>query len=795
MAEEETYAAEKAPKRFGSKEFTDKGPISIAGADGNRYQLDAATDEYFQEIERALKEKTMEQRRNNSDSNNGNNNSDKNDREEEEKREELEQLANNALEGAEGKECELMMDARCSRVIEKLCEYASDENFSLFVRRVCTGWKSYVLAMNIFGSRVLESVIREISKRLDAEKRSEKDVLRFKDMLLEKVDVDDGFARTYDDDDDDNDDGNNNNDGNNNEQNKQKQQQQQRPSVPEPGPRSCLDNLSYVMSAKAKDVAFDQRASPVARRVFFLFAGKDMPLNPGGRDKSLAAGQQNYKPQGNLESKLKGATTIEKFNPKQKQNTEDRINAFPEILESHTNDVLANVEEVLWDMTEDPCASAYLQAILLSQEGNEASLKWIIPGLLGCAPPEDAPDGELLEELSSDDIKTLMQSRSGSHLLEVIVKVAPRKLSAEIWRRFFRDKLMSISKHPVANFVLQSVLGSSNDPSVIASAVSELSTLFGTLLYENRAGVIAALLAACLRLNTNEKDCCKALARGVTFKLEKKNKEDGGRVGGKSQLARALLFLGNPPHGRCSVLGAAMMQTLAKFPADATIMFCESLCDTDSKSLLQASRDASGSHAIEAILNSRVVKTKHKKAISEALIEHSVALAVSSGGSRVLEACYRETDGRSKKRIVSLCSTREKEICATRHGAVLFKRLGVKQFQSNASGWEKREEKAAHMRSEFEKEFGEVREVPPPPSSSSKPATGNNDTNKRKKDKDDEDDEDVKEQKKAKLTNPKDDDDDDDEEKRKRKKKKSKKKENKPDNKEKKEKNEKKEKK
>jgi hypothetical protein len=119
MAEEETYAAEKAPKRFGSKEFTDKGPISIAGADGNRYQLDAATDEYFQEIERALKEKTMEQRRNNSDSNNGNNNSDKNDREEEEKREELEQLANNALEGAEGKECELMMDARCSRVIEK----------------------------------------------------------------------------------------------------------------------------------------------------------------------------------------------------------------------------------------------------------------------------------------------------------------------------------------------------------------------------------------------------------------------------------------------------------------------------------------------------------------------------------------------------------------------------------------------------------------------------------------------------------------------------------------------------
>jgi hypothetical protein len=215
----------------------------------------------------------------------------------------------------------------------------------------------------------------------------------------------------------------------------------------------------------------------------------------------------------------------------------------------------------------------------------------------------------------------------------------------------------------------------------------------------------------------------------VTFKLEKKNANneeggEGGRKGGKSQLARALLFLGNPPHGRCSVLGAAMMQTLAKYPADATIMFLESLCDTDPKSLLQAARDASGSHAIEAILNSQLVKAKHKKALAELLVDNAVALAVSSGGSRVLEACYRETDNKTKKKIVELCSAREKEIVATRHGMVLFKRLGVKQFQNNASGWEKREEKSAAIRAEFEKEFGfdsleeekKVREVPPPPS-------------------------------------------------------------------------------
>ena len=135
--------------------------------------------------------------------------------------------------------------------------------------------------------------------------------------------------------------------------------------------------------------------------------------------------------------RLRNSSTRPRKIDKNGEKKEDRINAFPELLESHTNDVLANVEEVLWDMTDDPCASAYLQAILLSQEDDDKNLKWIIPGLLGCAPPEDALDGELLIDLSSDDMKMLMQSRSGSHLLEVIVRVAQKTLGRRFGGDFF----------------------------------------------------------------------------------------------------------------------------------------------------------------------------------------------------------------------------------------------------------------------------------------------------------------------------------------------------------------------
>ena len=66
---------EEEPQRFGSKAFFASsssknggggGPISILAADGKRYQLDDATNEYFVEIENALgafDEKKKEERR------------------------------------------------------------------------------------------------------------------------------------------------------------------------------------------------------------------------------------------------------------------------------------------------------------------------------------------------------------------------------------------------------------------------------------------------------------------------------------------------------------------------------------------------------------------------------------------------------------------------------------------------------------------------------------------------------------------------------------------------------------
>ena len=372
---------------------------------------------------------------------------------------------------------------------------------------------------------------------------------------------------------------------------------------------------------------------------------------------------------------------------------------FGEELRKFSDSVLAAVESELWNLMEDTCGSAMLQAILKAHEGDAESLTWIIPGLLGCAPAEGTNEGELLADAQEWDIKTMMQSRAGSHLMEAILAVAPRGLFNEIYRRFFRDKMISTAKHPVSNFVLQAFLAATKDQDHVSSTLNELSQVFGTLLHEKRAGVVAATLAACARLEISEKDAAKALARGLTLKME-------ARKEGRSQLAPALFWLDTPNYGRCSVLGSAMFQTLFKFNADCIPMFSESLVTMTDMEVFKVCQDSAGSRAIEAFLASPTQKQNLKKEFIAKLKGKWAQLGLSPIGSHVLEACYREADARGKELILSGLTGQDGPLNATRHGPILMRRLGVTQFKAAPDAWKSKQKTAETMMSEFEKEFG-----------------------------------------------------------------------------------------
>ncbi|CAL52476.1 Armadillo-type fold [Ostreococcus tauri] len=602
---------------------------SVCGADGRRYRVDADANAYYDEIDRALN--ALDART-----------------DVEAAAREREAIGGNALEGAEGQERALAMDAKCSRTLEACARAASGAACATFLKKCGESVDGdrggfYVLAKSLFGSRTLETVMGTLRERH----------LKTEDEEAEAL------AKTLRED--------------------------------------FIENMGREMVENAVDVAFDKRASPVVRRFLALLAGR--AGDKGGADASTGApsGRNGGKASDgkSLADKLRGGTSSAgKFSAS--LNTSYR---FEEELRKFSDAMLAALEPELWNLVEDTCGSALLQALLKAHEGDDEALNWIIPGLLGCAPAEGTNEGEFLVDAQEWDVKNMMQSRSGSHLMETILAVAPKGLFNEIYRRFFRDKLISTAKHPVSNFVLQAFLGATKDPEHVSSSLSELSQVFGTLLHERRSGVVAATLAACARLKTSEKDAAKALARGLTLKME-------ARKEGRSQLAPALFWLDTPNYGKCSVLGSAMFQTLFKFTSDCIPMFSESMVSMTDVEVFKVCQDSAGSRAVEAFLASTTIKVNLKKEFIGKLNGRWAQLGLSPVGSHVLEACYREADARGKELILSGLAGQEGPLNATRHGPFLMRRLGVTQFKAAPEQWKNKQKTADAMMGAFEKEFG-----------------------------------------------------------------------------------------
>ena len=114
------------------------GGISVLGTDGKRYVVDESTTEYFHEIEALVATDPATP----------------------EAVEERQILAGNALEEAVGHEMALSMDARCSRVMEKLLASCSDADLVRYLGGITSAPADFfTLCKSLFGSRVAEHAL------------------------------------------------------------------------------------------------------------------------------------------------------------------------------------------------------------------------------------------------------------------------------------------------------------------------------------------------------------------------------------------------------------------------------------------------------------------------------------------------------------------------------------------------------------------------------------------------------------------------------------------------------------
>lgn len=111
----------------------------------------------------------------------------------------------------------------------------------------------------------------------------------------------------------------------------------------------------------------------------------------------------------------------------------------------------------------------------------------------------------------------------GSHMVQLIIKVAPTSVYNKMYDALLKGKLLGYSKHNVANYVVQSVVANARTADQIKEMATELGG-FKSLLENGKYGVVRTVVQASANLKTMESEVMDWLleAFGVSGKDDQK---------------------------------------------------------------------------------------------------------------------------------------------------------------------------------------------------------------------------------------------------------------------------------
>ncbi|KAK2652146.1 hypothetical protein Ddye_012002 [Dipteronia dyeriana] len=379
--------------------------------------------------------------------------------------------------------------------------------------------------------------------------------------------------------------------------------------------------------------------------------------------------------------------------------------AFPDLLKSLVSEMLRCSKNDIKMLQTDQYSSLVLQTALKLLVGHDQDLLKIIPTLLGCS-KENVGEGNLIEMTVVGDVLELMKETAFSHLMEVILEVAPESLYNEMFTKVFKNSLFNLSTHHCANFVIQALISHARNQDHMVLIWEELGAKFRELFEMGRAGVIAALIAANQRLHTHERKCCQALSAAVCSTNESPR-----------CIVPRILFLEsyfscggdrsnwNWPNGvKMHVIGSLILQAVFRFQSEHIQPFITSITSMEADHVFETAKDAGGARVIEACLSSNASgKQKHRLVVK--LRGHFGELSMHSSGSFTVEKCFTAGSLSLREAIASELSAVQIELSKTKQG-FLLRKLDIDGFSARPDQWKLRQSSKQTTYKEFYAAFG-----------------------------------------------------------------------------------------
>lgn len=378
---------------------------------------------------------------------------------------------------------------------------------------------------------------------------------------------------------------------------------------------------------------------------------------------------------------------------------------FPDLLRFLMKEMLIYGRKDIATLRVDQYSSLVLQAGLKLLVGEDQELMYIIPVLLGSS-EENIREGNFIESSAVHGILNFLKDNAFSHLMEVILEVAPDILYNQILEKIFKSSLFKISSDHCGSFVIQALVSSARGPDQMDLIWDELGGYFKELLENGKTGVVASLLAASQRLHSHEQKCCQALASAVCLPTES-----------SSCIVPRILFLESyfwsedksgwqwPNGDRMHVLGCLMLQAVFKYPSEFIQSYVTSILSMEPDHVLETAKNAGGGRVIESFLSSGVSAKQKRKMIAK-LRGHFGELAMHPSGSYTVEKCFGASNASLKETIASELLAIRAELSKTKQGPYLSRKLDIDGFAARPEQWRSRLESKQNVYQEFHNTFG-----------------------------------------------------------------------------------------
>ncbi|CDO97786.1 unnamed protein product [Coffea canephora] len=456
-----------------------------------------------------------------------------------------------------------------------------------------------------------------------------------------------------------------------------------------------LTTISRMIVVNPVDIMCNCYGSHVIRSLLCLCGG--VPLDPSGFHSTKS-------------STVLAERLNSRVSPQSNNDLKNLQQRFPELLEFLVSEMLS-------------CARKDMAVLRVNQYGSLTSLKLlarqeqllldIVPVILGCS-SENANKGNLIENTVVQKLLPLMEKTAFSHLMEVILEVAPDSLYEELFVKVFRNSLFPLSSQQCGNFVVQALISHARTKDQMDLIWVDLGTKLKDLFEMGRSGVVASLVAACERLHSHENKCSQALAAAVCAM------DESPRC-----IVPRILFLDKyfssedksncywPDGVKMHVVGSLILQTIFRLPCEFIQSYITSITSLEDSQVLEASKDACGSRVIEAFLSSNA-SSKQKRKLVIKLCGHFGELSVHSLGSFTVDKCFDASSASLRETIVSELVPVQKDLLKTKQGPYLLRKLDVEGFAKRPDQWKLRQASKQSVLKEFYDAFG------PPETKSSK---------------------------------------------------------------------------